>query len=283
MQNTEFLIYKKIIIPDHARHFIFSDVHGKKKEVDQLIKEVGGKPGDYYTFIGDVIDRGEHNSAMLFHVLNTKNTNMVIGNHEMMLIESCENEEEEINWVSDDNGGEETFNQLFYVGMKYFKKELLEKCPLILEVEHRGKSFGFIHAGIPYFSGRNYISDWNDIIKMAQKNKQYQLELLWDRSLFEQVRFIKYNVKREKFRPFKRNGKLTEIPHIKGIDWVLHGHTGVSEPMYHNNIVWFDTGFVKEKVCVLEYDEKRNIFTETYLEDDMLDHINKDTDLNIKC
>lgn len=273
------LIYKKIHIPDNARHFIFSDVHGKKKEVDELIKMVGGTKNDYYTFIGDVIDRGSHNSAMLFHALYTPNTNMVLGNHEAFLCLSDADDYYTYNWTIPRNGGDQTFEQLFYVGMNFFSKTILENCPVILEVEHKGKNFGFIHAEIPYFYNNNKIKDWSKIIKKAEKDPDYLEELLTSRSSFDQVNLIKNNVEYKKAKLYKNN-KPINIPKINGIDYVLFGHSGVFEPLEYENMIWFDTGYLKERICLMEFDFEKGKFIPHYLDEEIYNYINSNKNLD---
>lgn len=259
---TDCLIYKKIVIPDEANHYIFSDVHGRKKEVDELIKQVGGKKNDYYTFVGDVIDRGEHSLAMLFQVLYGKNTNMTLGNHEYYMMLCSENDDVFTQWTLPNNGGDKTFKQVQYMGMEFFSKQLSEQCPLILEIEHRGKRFGIIHAEVPYFFNKNHIHHWNEIIEEARKNPQYAWELLWSRDTIDQV-----------FRLLSDPTYLMDVPEIEGIDYVIHGHTGVSDIIQYKNMVWCDTGYTRNRISMLEFNNDQNIFNVYRLDEESYHHI----------
>ena len=43
-------------------------------------------------------------------------------------------------------------------------------------------------------------------------------------------------------------------PVITGIDYVIHGHTGVEKPLLFGNRMWIDTGFVKNSLTLATFD-----------------------------
>lgn len=266
-ENTDDLLkYKKIKIPKKSRLFIFSDVHGKKNEVDLLIKKVGGKDTDHYAFIGDIIDRGPHSSALLFDMMLKNNYHMCIGNHEHFLIKSCYDDIFFQNWMFKndkyDNGGIETFYSIFRPGMNFFKEKLTNKCPLILEIEHGSLKLGLVHAEIPlFFDTRPYISKWNDIVEYSQSNSYYGWDMIWGRKVINNI--IQH----------AKNGTTSSLPEIEGIDFVLHGHTGVRHPIRHQNMIWFDTGFSSGKISMLEYSFEDKDFIVHQLNDDEISYI----------
>lgn len=266
-ENTDELIkYKKISVPLDSRLFIFSDVHGKKNEVDMLIKKVKGKETDHYAFIGDIIDRGPHGPALLYDVIYNDNYHMCIGNHEHFLIKSCENQLFFQNWMFKDskydNGGTETFFSIFRPGMNFFKDKLTNKCPLILEIEHGDLNLGLIHAEVPlFFETRPYMSNWQDIVEYAHCNSYYGWDMIWSRDVIKNV------------LQHYQNGTISSLPKIEGIDYVLHGHTGVKNPIKHQNMIWFDTGFASGKISMLEYDKENNYFIIHQLDDEEILYI----------
>lgn len=303
IEINKHLIYKKIVIPDENRHVIFSDIHGKKKEVDQLIKELGLKKNDHITFIGDLIDRGDHNSAMLFDVLSLDGTerpniNSVIGNHEHYMLMANQNEDIFLDWTTPNNGGDKTADQLSYVGMSFFSKYIYEQMPLILEVEHRGKKFGFVHAEIPFYYKGNMLNNWEEIVELAKNDPMYAYNLLWGRETFFMAYCLNNKLKSRNFEDnfynrynekvwrgfeidyFFDKKKFIDIPHVQGVDYILHGHTGVLEPMQYKNMIWFDTGFVKNRICAMEFDFHENKFLPSYLDEESYYTINRNTDLD---
>ena len=273
--ESKYMIHKKIKIPDSARHFIFSDVHGKKKEVDALIKSVNGTDHDYYTFVGDVIDRGPNNSVMLFDVLMRDNFNMSLGNHEYMMLEAIHNPQMFDLWTyrnhkkNIDNGGLSTLRDIYFNGMEFFEDLLLKKCPIILEIEHRGKTFGIVHAEIPLIEDYFSINSWNKVIKQAKKDEDYYLHLLQGRSVHT---FIRDNTD---------TSVRKILPSISGIDFIIHGHSGIPNILNHENMYWIDTGFVSNRISMMEYDFEKGSFERHILnQNDYLKTIeNNDIDL----
>lgn len=258
-----FQIYKKIIIPDTSRIFFFGDVHGKKNEVDSLIKKVNGNNQDHFFFIGDLIDRGKHNSAMLFDLICKENYHMVLGNHESFMINSCDDEDVFEIWTFVDeehnNGGLDTYHEIKHIGMEFFSEEIIKKASIILEVEHRGVNFGMIHAEIPFFkTGNSIISNWQDIINTAKESSEYCHNMLWGRSVIQHI------------SETLMSNQQNLVPYVDGIDYVMHGHTGIKKPFIEKNIIWFDTAYESGKISMLEYNYEQKGFIVHQLGDEPL-------------
>ena len=136
---------------------------------------------------------------------------MVLGNHELFMLNRY-NRHYFHSWFA--NGGQDTINQLDFDGVDIIADKMLEKFSVILEIEHRGKHFGVIHAEVPV---QHKIYKWDEIINKAQKNEEFLLDLMSSRNTIGQI--IELTNK--------------HIPEIQGIDYVIHGHTGIKLSLIH--------------------------------------------------
>lgn len=268
-------IFEKFIVPDNVDLYIIGDLHGNKPDFDKKLKEYGVKEEDYVIMAGDIADRGEHVVPLYFDFLNKPNYKMVLGNHEDFLL-NYRNRDNFINWTMPNNGGDKTLEQMGIEGIKYFADEILKKVPLILEVHHRGKVFGIVHAGIPLFYDAIPVNDWDKIIKKAKKEPDYAEQLMWDRHVITRVANYMYQKVEEDFTFKKRDFRehllnnpevfyeVTpeelgyDIPEIKGVDYVIHGHTGVYAPVKYKNMLWIDTKFATGYFTLLNFDNANN-------------------------
>ncbi len=116
-----------------------SDLHGcDLSELLSLLQRVNFSDKDFLFILGDVVDRGCHSSELLKWLLMQTNVELILGNHEAMLL-SCrfvfeEITDERINYLDSEkmtllsrwlrNGAEPTMASL---------KELLHKEPDVLE------------------------------------------------------------------------------------------------------------------------------------------------------
>ncbi len=166
-----------------------SDLHGIAPErLEFLLKKVDFCDDDELFVLGDVIDRGEHSVELIKWLMSKPNVNLILGNHEAMLL-SCsfifaEITEESIsaldelkiellnNWIA--NGADTTLKAL-----RKLKKEdinsfydiidYLRDLPLYDTVSVGEKDFILIHAGFDNFSENKKMSDYEDF------------EILWTR------------------------------------------------------------------------------------------------------
>ena len=229
------ITHKKIKVNDDDQLYFIGDIHGDYGKFLKLLSFHEVEKNDYIVGTGDIVDRGNQITPCCFDFLYKNNYDMVLGNHEMMMIES-KDKATFIDWTW--NGGDKTLQQLGEKGVEVVSQLMLEKFPLILEVEHRGMRFGVIHADIPYRYG---ITDWNELIEQAHTNKKLQYDLFWSR---QSITNINKSV----------NIKSDVPPIITGIDYVIHGHTGVEKPLLFGNRMWIDTGFVKNSLTLATFD-----------------------------
>lgn len=159
--------------------YAISDLHGYPIEKLKLLLEQAefGKE-DYLYILGDVVDRnGDGGIGILLWLLEQINVQLILGNHEAMLL-SCDFVFEDItedsfaamdserrellkNYVL--NGGGVTLKALQRLPHETRRKILayLRGCPLYKTVSAGGRSFLLVHSGLDNFRKDKQISDYS--------------------------------------------------------------------------------------------------------------------------
>ncbi len=145
--------------------YVISDLHGwPLDKVKGLFKKAGFNDSDYCFVLGDVIDRGEHGVELLQWLMVQPNIQLILGNHEIMML-ACKSLMKEITDDSIDgisgedienyelwciNGGDTTVK-----GLRKLSGEqrddiicFLEDCPFYDEIEVKGKKYLLCHSGL---------------------------------------------------------------------------------------------------------------------------------------
>lgn len=161
--------------------YVTSDLHGCSPSVlEALLAKAGFGSRDFLYVLGDVIDRGKHGAELLLWLTEQPNVQLILGNHESMLL-SCKYLFEEISVDSlrnlnmrklrlyhhwKDNGGEPTIR-----GLKRLLRqspELLEgiwdylyDAPLYEELMVNGRDFVLVHSGIDHFQPDKPLEDYD--------------------------------------------------------------------------------------------------------------------------
>lgn len=148
--------------------YVTADLHGiHPKAFQKLLVKAGFSEDDFLFILGDVIDRGEYGAELLNWLTQQPNIELILGNHEAMLL-SCaflfadvssesldaltlENVKLVQNWI--DNGGQPTmtgFRKLLKQDPELVGGilEYLRDCPLYEEVDAGGKAYVLVHAGL---------------------------------------------------------------------------------------------------------------------------------------
>ena len=161
--------------------YVTSDLHGCSLEsFRRLLAQAGFRQEDYLFVLGDVIDRGEHGAELLLWLTEQPNVELILGNHEAMLL-ACKYLFEEVtdeslakltteqfdllgNWLQ--NGGGPTLS-----GLRKILKEspelmegildYLRDAPLYEIVEVQGKRFVLVHAGLENFRLDRDLDDYS--------------------------------------------------------------------------------------------------------------------------
>ena len=77
-------------------HYVISDLHGERDRFHRLLKMIGLKAEDTLYVIGDVIDRGPDGIPLLQELLSMKNVQLLLGNHEYMMLDYFHPDADEI-------------------------------------------------------------------------------------------------------------------------------------------------------------------------------------------
>jgi len=208
--------------PIHGRLFVVGDLHGCYTLLMSKLHELKFNfQQDLLVSVGDLIDRGNENLKCL-SLLDEPWFKAIRGNHEQMCIEGSI--DIQMQDMHAHHGG-----AWLYALPAHQQQIIVEQCrnlPIILEIQHNQKLYGFVHADI-------HINNWKKFKEEILKNdyfvkgEQSAMQIaLWHRG---RVRFSKYN------SAYKR---------VTGIDEIYFGHTVVKEPIQHQNCFFIDTGAV---------------------------------------
>lgn len=160
--------------------YVTSDLHGCHPNVfRQLLDRADFGEDDFLFVLGDVIDRGEYGAELLLWLTEQPNIQLILGNHEAMLL-ACGFLFEEVtdeslnrlageqiglaaNWVM--NGGDPTmkgFRRLFRQDPELVAGILdyLRDAPLYEALEVNGRDFVLVHAGLGNFHPSRPLSDY---------------------------------------------------------------------------------------------------------------------------
>jgi serine/threonine protein phosphatase 1 len=192
--------------------FAIGDIHGCAQKLRELIGLIAANhEKDTLIFIGDYIDRGSSNREAVDYVLQLKqefkNVVCLLGNHEQMLLNYLEGENEEMYLY---NGGKFTLSDY---GIKSSDSPDVRKKKI--PEEH----LLFYQSLLPYHQTKDYIFVHAGLIPGISIDKQTTDDLLWVR-----YKFIDsdYDLGRR----------------------VVFGHTPMSNPLIMENKIGIDTGAV---------------------------------------
>lgn len=158
--------------------YVISDLHGYPLDrFKKLLSMAGFSNKDYLFIIGDVIDRnGDGGAEMLYWLTLQPNIELILGNHEVMLmscdflfdeiteesIASLDNEKMELlnNYIL--NGGDKTIKGLKNLSgeKREFILEYLRDAPLYEFITVNGKDFLLVHSGLDNYENGKDISDY---------------------------------------------------------------------------------------------------------------------------
>ena len=159
--------------------YAISDLHGYPLDrLKMLLEKAGFCDKDFLFIIGDVIDRnGDGGVSILSWLILQNNVQLILGNHEVMLL-SCEFlfdeisqdkldslEREDIEALEDYlfNGGDVTIRNLQKLN-KVQRLEILDylkDCPIYETVTAGDKDFILVHAGFRDFDPKKKLSDYS--------------------------------------------------------------------------------------------------------------------------
>ncbi len=159
--------------------YVISDLHGYSLEkLKKLLAKANFSDSDYLYILGDVIDRnGDGGVSILQWLLCQPNAQLIMGNHEAMLL-SCSSIFEEMTETIIDNleageigllenylynGGGVTLRSLAKLSKEEQKDiiDYLYACPLYEAVTIGGGDFILVHSGFDNFDKKRKVSDYS--------------------------------------------------------------------------------------------------------------------------
>lgn len=206
-------IYEK---PIKGKLYAVGDIHGCYNLLMTRLKEIGFDfENDLLVAVGDLVDRGIQNIECI-GLIDEPWFISVMGNHEDLVINSLVN----ISYqrCHFENGGE-----WFYDLTNSEQKEIIEKLkrlPIVIEINHNGKKFGFVHGHIEQ-------NDWEEFKESFSRSNALRSpaeSAMWGRERLD-----------------TENQQYT---HVSGVDAVIMGHTVTQRPFKRDNCYWIDTGAV---------------------------------------
>lgn len=199
----------------HGRDFVVGDIHGMFPALENLLEDVCFNTATDRLFcLGDLIDRGPE-SYRIIEFLDKPWFYSIMGNHELMLIESEQNSSVMRSWVV--NNGGEWWQEISNDEQKIMRSRVKE-LPLAMEIITQSGNIGLLHADIP-----SNVS-WQQMIKTLNDDKELCNYILWSRN---------------RYRHYKL---MNSTDRVDGVDLLILGHTPVDKPLYISNICYLDTG-----------------------------------------
>lgn len=207
---------------DHARKvYVVGDIHGCFYELETELAALDfDKKQDVLVSVGDLVDRGPE-SHLAVDYAEMPWFYFVRGNHEDMCRPEIAGTYHHLR-----NGGN-WFTALDEDAQRKASR-VLNSGPIILEVERKGKRFGFVHADF----GTN---DWNDAEVLAAEDSE---ALMWDRDRIGRAQHD------ETYQKFNQKPENNHHKPIRNIDHVFFGHTPLEKMLTRDNCSWIDTGAV---------------------------------------
>lgn len=193
------------------------DIHGCYNLLMTRLKEIGFDfENDLLVAVGDLVDRGTQNIECI-ELLSKPWFTSVRGNHEDLCIGGLHNESYKRCHVA--NGGE-WFYMLDGQAMYNIAKTFAE-LPVVLEINHSGKKFGFVHGHIE----QNNWDEFKETFTQEPTAFRDPSELaMWGRERLDEEK--------------------RQYTHVTGVDAVIMGHTVTQKPCKRDNCYWIDTGAV---------------------------------------
>lgn len=188
---------------EDQRVIITTDIHGCYDKLKELIYDLGIEEDDILIIAGDLVDRGPESRKVVEFVCNRPNTFAIKGNHEHMLIQALTSGKLADMITLSLNGGDWIHDDKDPTELV----NMLQKLHNIIEVRKGDQRVGVIHA-------EPDTDDWETI------GTETPIALIWGRNR------LGYGV--------------TDT--IKNIDYIVAGHTIVSNPTYTGNVKHIDAG-----------------------------------------
>ncbi|MER8077389.1 metallophosphoesterase [Acinetobacter pittii] len=208
--------------PIQGRLFVVGDLHGCYTLLMNKLKEIEFNfQQDLLVSVGDLIDRGNENLECL-SLINERWFKAIRGNHEQMCIEATL--DTQMKDMHSSHGGTWLYELAIHQ-----QKTIVEQCrnlPIILEIQHKQKKYGFIHADI-------HINNWDEFKQEILKSNYF---IAGEQSAMQIALWHRGRVRSSNYNPAYKI--------VTGVDEIYFGHTVVKEPVQCQNCFFIDTGAV---------------------------------------
>ncbi|WP_291370590.1 MULTISPECIES: metallophosphoesterase [unclassified Acinetobacter] len=203
--------------------YAVGDIHGCYNLLMNRLNEIGFDfENDLLVAVGDLVDRGIQNEECV-NLIDQPWFTSVKGNHEDLVIMGDINRSYYNCHI--ENGGE-WFYELDY----QVQREIIEKLkmlPIALEINYKGRKFGFVHGHIEQNNWDEFKSILNNFDQAQHiiKKERFPTELaMWGRDRLDE--------------------ENQQYAHVSGVHAVIMGHTVTQKPCKRDNCYWIDTGAV---------------------------------------
>lgn len=222
------------------RNLIVGDIHGCLSKLEKALENANFDIlNDNLYSLGDLTDRGEENVNLLYYLMSLPNFNMVIGNHDLWLLDYLLNGNIDSDWYK--NGGYITIDEFDKRNITNEEKkrigEWLRKFPAIISTDN-----ALIMHGGPYIFSREQLERY--ALEIITPEDPYDFEcptysVIWDRQYLKAAA--------QGYDVFLDTPKKIFI-----------GHTPVLKPVYYkkSNLILLDTSINKMKgyITVMDMD-----------------------------
>lgn len=227
--------------------YVMSDIHGNIRAYNNIIEQINFGPDDTLYIIGDIIDRGKSGIALLRKFMLMKNVKVLMGNHELMMLNYMHSSDQRDRFLWHINGGEITENLFFKLDLNTRNDIInyLESLPYEKTIKVNNKNYLLVHAAPGYI----YKHHW-------KYYDSYESYMVWHRL---------------------DSGDYYEI---KGNNTVIHGHTPTNQwsllnghkesiIQYYENTINIDCGIgfpgkdengVKSRLACLRLDDMKEFY-----------------------
>lgn len=172
--------------------YVISDIHGQLSYFEAILNRIDLRSDDRLYVLGDVIDRGTQGIEILRRIMNMPNAEMLLGNHEFMMLNALGEPYDDINrnisecsrlWYR--NGGGVTHMKWLCLS-EHEQNDIigyLKSLPLNIDTEVCGKQYRLVHAADTefypqYMADRCSLAEYSvwerkALIEMAGSDRNY--------------------------------------------------------------------------------------------------------------
>lgn len=222
-------------------YYVCSDIHGCWNRYEQAIARL--KKNDTLLVLGDVIDRGEDGIRILQDIMQQKNVQLLLGNHESMMLHSLVDAKWQECWLHPRNGGEPTYKELCKLSpsKQIEMVSFLHSLPICTEVEiKKDKKFRLSHGS---FGGDAYSMVWESPFRNEISFPKQEASDSWN--------YVHGHVYVQSISPFADVERLDDVPYSmiqKDNTYLIDGgcalHNTIRDKDIPNALILFclDTG-----------------------------------------